>query len=98
MRLEDVVSVVATSCRIVRTETELDGPINARERLVVILGDKRPAGGNVLTSAVLSGLNNLLPADRRATVVYGEACRLSESRLRSAGITFKQIPYDLPVR
>jgi adenine-specific DNA-methyltransferase len=63
-----------------------------------ILGDKRPAGGNVLTSVILSQLERELPADRQRTVVYGEACRLSDARLRTAGITFKQIPYDLPAR
>ena len=63
-----------------------------------ILGDKRPAGGNVLTSVILSQIERELPADRQRTVVYGEACRLSDARLRTAGITFKQIPYDLPAR
>ena len=63
-----------------------------------ILGDKRPTGGNVLTSAILSQLLRELPAGRQRTVIYGEACRLSDTRLRAAGITFKQIPYDLPAR
>lgn len=58
-----------------------------------ILGDRRPNGGNVLTSKVLV---ELPPADQtEKIVIYGESCRLGESRLQQAGITFKQIPYDV---
>lgn len=60
-----------------------------------ILGDRRPASGNVLTSAVLDAL--------RATcwhagpkVVYGEACRLGDARLADERITFKQLPHAVP--
>lgn len=59
-----------------------------------ILGDRRPQGGNVLTSLVLSYLDSLFPHDG-ARIVYGETTRLGEARLREAGITFKQIPYDI---
>jgi len=31
-------------------------------------------------------------------VIYGETTRLGEARLREAGITFKQIPYDIKAR
>lgn len=62
-----------------------------------ILGDRRPQGGNVLTSAVLAHLHSLSPyAGPR--VIYGETTRLGEARLREAGITFKQIPYDIKAR
>jgi adenine-specific DNA-methyltransferase len=60
-----------------------------------VLGDKRPASGNVLTGAVLDAL--------RATcwhagpkVIYGEACRLGDARLAAEGITFKQLPHAVP--
>jgi adenine-specific DNA-methyltransferase len=59
-----------------------------------ILGDKRPESGNVLTSAVLKAINEIIPHDG-PKVIYGEACRLGQNRLDSAQITFKQIPYDI---
>lgn len=62
-----------------------------------ILGDRRPAGGNVLTSKVLTHLDALFP-HAGPRVVYGETTRLGEARLREAGITFKQIPYDIKAR
>ena len=58
-----------------------------------ILGDRRPHGGNVLTSKVLSELPNI--QDHEKIVVYGESTRLGEARLKQHNITFKQIPYDV---
>ena len=70
-----------------------------------ILGDRKPQGGNVLTSAVLAYLDQLLadatPAGQpRPTrkVVYGETTRLSDWRLDEARISFRQIPYDIKAR
>ena len=67
-----------------------------------ILGDKRPASGNVLTQAVLDALLALhaevhgsAPAPGIPLLVYGEACRLGAERLRLANVTFKHIPYDV---
>ncbi len=62
-----------------------------------ILGDRRPAGGNVLTSNVLAHLDALFP-HAGPRVIYGETTRLGEARLREAGIVFKQIPYDIKAR
>ena len=59
-----------------------------------VLGDRRPAGGNVLTGAVLAHLPPH-PAGRGPRVVYGEACRLGEATLRREDVTFRQIPYSL---
>jgi len=56
-----------------------------------ILGDKSVDGGNVLTLRLLSEL----PAHEGPKVIYGEATRLSEERLASLGVVFKQIPYEL---
>jgi adenine-specific DNA-methyltransferase len=56
-----------------------------------ILGDKRPTGGNVLTSAVLASL----PKHEGERIIYAEATTYSLSSLAQKGITFKQIPYDL---
>ena len=59
-----------------------------------ILGDKRPDGGNVLTQKVLASL----PSYEGKKVIYGEASRLGEARLRESEITFKQTPYDVKIR
>jgi adenine-specific DNA-methyltransferase len=59
-----------------------------------ILGDRRPNGGNVLTSSVLTHLLEVHPHDGRK-VVFGEASRLGAARLAAEGIEFKQIPYEL---
>jgi adenine-specific DNA-methyltransferase len=70
-----------------------------------ILGDRKPAGGNVLTSPVLAHLDQLLAAATPAglplparKVVYGETTRLGDQRLEEAGVTFRQIPYDIRAR
>ena len=58
-----------------------------------VLGDKRPNGGNVLTSAILRDL----PRHDGPKVIYGEGCRLGATRLKREGIVFKQIPYQIKV-
>ncbi|UJB65832.1 site-specific DNA-methyltransferase [Acidovorax sp. YS12] len=66
-----------------------------------ILGDKRPASGNVLTRAVLDALLQLhatTPHPGAPLVVYGEACRLGPESLARAQVTFKHIPYDVRAR
>lgn len=60
-----------------------------------ILGDRRPASGNVLTSAVLDALKALC-GHVGPKVVYGEACRLGDARLTAEGIVFKQLPHAVP--
>lgn len=62
-----------------------------------ILGDRRPAGGNVMTHAVLQAINEIFPHSG-PKVVYGEMSRLGASRLAAEGITFKQTPYDVKMR
>lgn len=59
-----------------------------------ILGDKRPDGGNVLTSKVLS----YLPSHDGPKVIYGETSRIGQARLKDLNIIFKQTPYDVKVR
>ena len=67
-----------------------------------VLGDRRPQGGNVLTSAVAALLDEAAAGAGVAAgtprVVFGEACRLSEMRRRALGIDFRQIPYDIRAR
>ena len=60
-----------------------------------ILGDRRPASGNVLTSAVLHALRALC-WHAGPKVVYGQACRLGDARLAAERISFKQLPYAVP--
>ena len=63
-----------------------------------ILGDKRPASGNVLTREVLAALLTLhatTPEPKAPLLVHGEACRLGAERLKQANVTFKHIPYDV---
>jgi adenine-specific DNA-methyltransferase len=59
-----------------------------------ILGDKRPDGGNVLTMKTLQQL----PKHDGQKIIYGEACRISTTRLNQLGVVFKQTPYDLKAR
>ena len=59
-----------------------------------ILGDKSVSGGNVLTTKTLA----MLPKHDGAKVIYGEASRLSPTRLKALNITFKQTPYDVKAR
>lgn len=59
-----------------------------------ILGDKRPAGGNVLTAKVLESLS----PHQGQKVIYGEASRINAARLKELGIVFKQTPYDVKAR
>ena len=66
-----------------------------------ILGDKRPASGNVLTRAVLDALLQLhatTPHPDAPLVVYGEANRLGPETLSRARVTFRHIPYDVKAR
>lgn len=67
-----------------------------------VLGDKRPQGGNVLTTAVLRGIHadiaTLDPSFDGPLVIYGESTRLGEARLKALGVTFKQTPYDVKAR
>jgi len=58
-----------------------------------ILKDKAPDGGNVLTTAILAHL----PKHAGPKVVYGNACRIGQTRLNRENITFKQLPYKLKV-
>lgn len=59
-----------------------------------ILGDKSSGGGNVLTRKLLLELRPF----EGPRVIYGEACLLSDDRLRELNITFKQTPYDIKAR
>ncbi len=59
-----------------------------------ILGDNRPEGGNVLSTKVFA----CLPPHDGPKVIFGEGCLLSDERLKSREIMFRQIPYDIKAR
>ena len=72
-----------------------------------VLGDRRPAGGNVLTRPTLSAIraeiaraHPELAAERTAypLTVYGEQSRLAPATLARERIVFKQTPYDVRAR
>ena len=67
-----------------------------------ILGDKRPAGGNVLTRVTLARIQDEIErvqADFDGPLtVYGEQSRLTPATLDREGIVFKQMPYDVKAR
>jgi site-specific DNA-methyltransferase (adenine-specific)/adenine-specific DNA-methyltransferase len=59
-----------------------------------ILGDRRPAGGNILTPAVLESL----PEHEGLRVIYAAAVKgIGPAALERANIVFKQTPYAIEV-
>ncbi len=64
-----------------------------------ILKDKRVDGGNVLTNKTLKIiLDDMHNAPYDKLVIYGESSRISQPRLKSLNIEFKQTPYDIKAR
>ena len=64
-----------------------------------ILHDRSVNGGNVLTRQTLSVIkDDLGGADYNKLVVYGEACRLGDSKLVAEKVDFRQTPYDVVTR
>ena len=58
-----------------------------------VLKDVDPAGGNVLTRKLLSGL----PSHDGPKAIYGTACKLSKEQLQEHNILFRQIPYEVRI-
>ncbi len=54
-----------------------------------------PTVGNVLTVDRLKALPLPVPGWTGPRVVYGEGCTVPAERLAAAGVTFKQVPYQL---
>jgi len=64
-----------------------------------VLGDKRPAGGNVLTRQTLAIIREGLPTDFDGElIVYGERSALTPATLARERIAFRQTPYDVKAR
>ncbi len=67
-----------------------------------ILGDKRPQGGNVLTSKTLKiireEMNKIQDGFSGVIIIYGESSRMGDARLKRENVIFKQTPYDVKTR
>ncbi len=64
-----------------------------------ILRDKKVDGGNVLTNKTLNViLEDMKHQPYEKLVIYGESSRISQARLKSLCIEFKQTPYDIKAR
>jgi len=77
-------------------ETPLLGAVNGVAVYLLyngVLEDRSKEGGNVLTQDVLA----TLPLHDGPKVIYGNGCMLSDAYLQQAGITFRQIPYEVKV-
>lgn len=84
-----------------RFDSPLLGTLNDTAYILLyngILGDKRPESGNVLNQQVWKAILDVLSPHRGPRVIYGEACRLTPSRLKQLNVRFGQIPYDIRMR
>ncbi|MGA7383713.1 MAG: DNA methyltransferase [Methylocella sp.] len=59
------------------------------------MGFPKPKAGNVLTAAALDALPLPEPGFNGPRVVYAEGCTVPDDRLASAGVTFRQVPYQI---
>ena len=59
------------------------------------MGVAATRAGNVLTAAMLKTLPSPGAAFKGTRVVYGEGCTVPDDRLASAGVVFRQVPYQI---
>jgi adenine-specific DNA-methyltransferase len=59
------------------------------------MGFPKAETGNVLTASVLESLPLPEPGFTGPRVVYGEGCTVPDDRLASAGVNFRQVPYQI---
>jgi adenine-specific DNA-methyltransferase len=59
------------------------------------MGFPKAETGNVLTASVLESLPLPEPGFTGPRVVYGEGCTVPDDRLASAGVSFRQVPYQI---
>jgi len=82
-----------------RAQSELLGIYQGRAVYLLFdaahAGAAREASGNVLTPDRLAKLPAPPQGFDGTRVVYAEGCTVSADRLRGAGVTFKQIPYQV---
>ena len=58
-------------------------------------GVANASAGNVLSAEVLAALPKPAPDFAGSAVVYAEGCTVTPERLAAAGVSFKQIPYQV---
>ncbi len=58
-------------------------------------GIAREASGNVLTPDALAALPKPPEGFEGSWIIYGEGCTVGKERLAEAGVSFKQIPYQI---
>ena len=59
------------------------------------MGYPSDKAGNVLTASVLKSLPLPESGFSGSRVVYGEGCTVPDDRLANAGVTFRQVPYQI---
>ncbi|HEV7911154.1 MAG TPA: hypothetical protein VGP28_08745 [Methylocella sp.] len=59
------------------------------------MGFPSAKAGNVLTAAMLDALPLPEPGFNGPRVVYAEGCTVPDDRLAAAGVTFRQLPYQI---
>jgi len=59
------------------------------------MGFPSDKAGNVLTASMLKVLPSPGPDFTGTRVVYGEGCTVPDDRLAAAGVTFRQVPYQI---
>jgi DNA modification methylase len=59
------------------------------------MGLASPKAGNVLTASLLDALPSPEPGFNGPRAVYAEGCTVPEDRLAAAGVTFRQVPYQI---
>jgi site-specific DNA-methyltransferase (adenine-specific)/adenine-specific DNA-methyltransferase len=60
-----------------------------------VMGFPKADAGNVLTASVLESLPLPEPGFTGPRVVYAEGCTVPDDRLASAGVSFRQVPYQI---
>lgn len=63
-----------------------------------VLNDKKVNGGNVLTAATLAHIRKAAKKHDGKIIVFANACRFGDARLKSENLEFRQIPYDCKKR
>lgn len=63
-----------------------------------VLSDKKINGGNVLTAATLAHIRKAAKKHDGKIIIFANASRFGDARLKSENLEFRQIPYDCKKR
>ena len=66
--------------------------------ITVFLSDKKINGGNVLTAATLAHIRKAAKKYDGKIIIFANASRFGDARLKSENLEFRQIPYDCKKR